>query len=129
LLVEERAISSDQRGDYLLVVNGENKVEYRPVRLGIHVGELRAIESGIKADDWVVVNGLQRARPGSVVKPEPAKGATEVAARTDSTPKIKMDSKPQSNIAPQRPEEKNTGPSPQPAQTQNTKSSAPHTTQ
>ena len=70
LLVEERAIGTDQRGDYLLVVNDKNVVEYRTVRTGIHVGALRVIEDGVTKNDWVVVNGLQRARPGATVNPE-----------------------------------------------------------
>lgn len=79
LLVEERAISSDQRGDYLLIVKEkmdekENRVkkvvEYRPVKLGIAVGKKRVIEDGLSADDLVIVNGLQRARPNSEVTPE-----------------------------------------------------------
>jgi RND family efflux transporter MFP subunit len=72
LLVEERAISSDQRGDFLLVVNDKNVVEYRPVKLGLSDHGLRVVEEGIKADDWVVINGLQRARPSATVKPEKA---------------------------------------------------------
>lgn len=70
LLVDEVALGADQRGDYLLVVNQENKVEYRPVRLGTRVGTLRVIEEGIQAGDLVVVNGLQRALPGAEVNPE-----------------------------------------------------------
>jgi len=66
----ERAIGTDQRGDYLLVVNDKNVVEYRTVRTGIHVGALRVIEDGVTKNDWVVVNGLQRARPGATVNPE-----------------------------------------------------------
>jgi RND family efflux transporter MFP subunit len=73
LLVEDRAVGTDQRGDYLLVVNDKNTVEYRTVRLGIHVGSLRVIEDGINQNDWVVVNGLQRARPGATVNPERTK--------------------------------------------------------
>lgn len=80
LLVEERAIGSDQRGDYLLVVNEKNVVEYRPVQLGIHVNDLRVVESGIKPTDQVVVNGLQRARPGTPVTPEQAKAAAVAVA-------------------------------------------------
>jgi RND family efflux transporter MFP subunit len=72
LLVDERAIGTDQRGDYLLVVNDKDVVEYRTVRLGIHADTLRVIEDGIRATDRVVVNGLQRARPGAKVTPEPA---------------------------------------------------------
>lgn len=70
LLVEERAIGADQRGDYLLVVDDKNTVQYRPVKLGIPQGELRAIESGLQNGDRVVINGLQRARPGTQVNPE-----------------------------------------------------------
>ena len=72
LFVDERAIGSDQRGDYVLVVNDKNIVEYRPVRLGIDVKGLRVVESGIDADDRIVINGLQRARPGAEVQPETA---------------------------------------------------------
>lgn len=78
LLVEERAIGSDQRGDYLLVVNEKNVVEYRPVELGRSDAGLRVIESGLQADDWVVVNGLQRARPGAPVTPEQAQMAETI---------------------------------------------------
>jgi RND family efflux transporter MFP subunit len=73
LLVEERAIGTDQRGDYLLVVNDKNVVEYRSVKLGINIGPLRVIEDGITAKDWVIINGLQRARPGATVDPERSK--------------------------------------------------------
>src|SRR4051794_9149846 len=73
LLVEERAIGTDQRGDYLLVVNDKNVVEYRTVRQGIHIGAMRVIEDGVTKNDWIVINGLQRARPGATVTPERAK--------------------------------------------------------
>lgn len=80
LLVEERAIGSDQRGEFLLIVNEKNVVEYRPVQLGIHVDDLRVVESGVKAGDKVVVNGLQRARPGAPVTPETAKPPVSTTA-------------------------------------------------
>lgn len=70
LLVEERAVSSDQRGEYLLVVDDQNIVHYRPVELGILENGIRAIKSGLNHNDRVVVNGLQRARPGTEVAPE-----------------------------------------------------------
>lgn len=70
ILVPEAAISTDQGGQYLLVVNGEDTVDYRRVRVGPSLdGKLRVIEEGISADDWVVVKGVQRARPGAKVKP------------------------------------------------------------
>jgi hypothetical protein len=67
------------------VVDRKNKVEYRPVKLGIHVGSQRVIERGVAVSDWVIVNGLQRARPGGVVSPTPAEDAT---AKTDERPPI-----------------------------------------
>jgi RND family efflux transporter MFP subunit len=72
LLVEERAVASDQRGDYLLVVNDKKLVEYRPVKLGAAEQGMRVVESGVSPADWVVVNGLQRARPGAPVDPQQA---------------------------------------------------------
>jgi RND family efflux transporter MFP subunit len=84
LLVEERAVSADQRGDYLLVVGDKNIVEYRPVKLGIVTNGLRVVEDGVGPDDLIVVNGLQRARPGAPVAPTlegqpPAEATAEVA--------------------------------------------------
>lgn len=70
LLVEERAISTDQRGDFVLVVNEKNVVEYRSVVLGTADSGMRVIEQGLKPDETIVINGLQSARPGSEVNPE-----------------------------------------------------------
>lgn len=70
LLISERAIAADQSGRYLLVVNKENKVEKRPVILGQNLDGMVVIVQGIMADDRVIINGLQKARPGSVVNPQ-----------------------------------------------------------
>ncbi len=83
LLVEERAIGTDQRGEYLLVVNAKNTVEYRPVKLGLQTDSLRVIEQGIQKDSWVVINGLQRARPESVVQPKRSKMAGSIEQVTE----------------------------------------------
>jgi membrane fusion protein, multidrug efflux system len=72
LLVDERALSADQRGEYVTIVNSDNVVEHRVVELGERQGPLRAIRSGLRADERVVINGLQRARPGVTVVPEPS---------------------------------------------------------
>jgi RND family efflux transporter MFP subunit len=82
LLVEQRALGSDQRGDFVLVVNEKNTVEYRPVELGTATDGMRVIEKGINPGEWIVVNGLQRARPGATVTPEKADAASHVAAAT-----------------------------------------------
>ena len=90
LLVEDRAVGTDQRGEYVLVVNDKNVVEYRPVKLGIDDGPLRVIEDGVKPTDWVIVNGIQRARPGITVNPQRAEelagSAKPEAAPSDDTP-------------------------------------------
>jgi RND family efflux transporter MFP subunit len=70
LLVPDVALGSDQSGRYVLVVNGDNVVEQRKVRTGQVEGELRVIESGLKADDRVVIAGLLRAIPGQKVDPQ-----------------------------------------------------------
>ena len=69
LLVPDAALGSDQGGRYLLIVNKNNVVEQRPVAVGPLVGELRAIDRGLKADDRVVVAGVLRALPGQKVDP------------------------------------------------------------
>ncbi|UCB49033.1 MAG: efflux RND transporter periplasmic adaptor subunit [Deltaproteobacteria bacterium] len=70
LMVTERAIGADQGGRYLLAVNSENVVEKRLIRMGQLVDGLRVIEEGLQPGDWVIVNGIQRARPGAKVDPE-----------------------------------------------------------
>ena len=70
LLVPDVALGSDQSGRYVLVVNGDNVVEQRKVVTGPLEGELRVIESGLKADDRVVIAGLLRAIPGQKVDPQ-----------------------------------------------------------
>jgi RND family efflux transporter MFP subunit len=69
LLVPDRAIGRDQDRKYLLAVNDQNKVEYRPVNTGDLFGEERSITSGLKAGERIVLDGLQRARPGAEVAP------------------------------------------------------------
>jgi RND family efflux transporter MFP subunit len=70
LLVPDVALGSDQAGRYVLVVNGDNVVEQRKVEVGPVEGDLRVIDSGLKADDRVVIAGLLRAIPGQKVEPQ-----------------------------------------------------------
>ncbi|HEY1375394.1 MAG TPA: efflux RND transporter periplasmic adaptor subunit [Gemmataceae bacterium] len=70
LLVPAEAVGADQRGRYVLVVKADDTVEYRPVTVGLTTDDhLAVIEKGVTADDWVVVNGVQKARPGAPVEP------------------------------------------------------------
>lgn len=70
ILVDDRAVGTDQDRRFVWVVDGENKVQYRAVKLGpIHDG-LRVVREGVAANDQVVVAGLQRVRGGAAVTPE-----------------------------------------------------------
>ena len=73
LLVPERAVGTDQRGSYVFVLGPENKVEQRYVQIGaMYPGKLLLIEEGLKAGEQIVVEGLQRLRPGIEVEVKPA---------------------------------------------------------
>ncbi|MBB4008513.1 efflux RND transporter periplasmic adaptor subunit [Allorhizobium taibaishanense] len=71
ILVSERAIGTDQDKKFVLVVSADNKVNYRQVQLGAASEGQRVVESGLNAGDIIVVNGLQRVRPGATVVPQP----------------------------------------------------------
>jgi multidrug efflux system membrane fusion protein len=70
LLISERAIGTDQNKKFVMVVDDADKVEYREVNLGASVDGLRIVTQGLKDGERIVVNGLQRVRPGVVIKPE-----------------------------------------------------------
>jgi RND family efflux transporter MFP subunit len=69
MLAPDIALLSDQSGRYALVVNDDNAVEIRRVKIGALDGPLRVVLEGLSASDRIVVNGLQRVRPGVTVKP------------------------------------------------------------
>lgn len=70
VLVDEKAVGTDQDKRFVLVVDGKNRTAYREVRLGAVQEGLRVVESGLKAGERIVVNGLQRVRPGDEVAPQ-----------------------------------------------------------
>ncbi|MDO9104559.1 MAG: efflux RND transporter periplasmic adaptor subunit [Methylovulum sp.] len=70
LLLPDRAIGTDQGQHYVWVVNQDNRVEYRKVALGAHIGQARVIAAGLKAQEWAVIEGLQKLKPGINVNPE-----------------------------------------------------------
>lgn len=93
LLVSERAVGTDQDKKYVLVVGEGDKTEYRAVTLGAPVDGLRTVLSGLKPGERIVVNGLQRVRPGDVVQPQvvpmsaarPPEGARAAVRSTEAT--------------------------------------------
>ena len=72
LLVPGDAVSFDQQGEYVLVVNDKNVVERRGVKTGSQVGGMLVIGEGLKPEDRVIVEGLLQAIPGRTVKPQQA---------------------------------------------------------
>jgi membrane fusion protein, multidrug efflux system len=73
LLTRDDAIGTSQEGSYVLVVGPDNVVQRKIVTTGQKQGQLRIIESGLTAGDWVVTEGVQRAFPGAKVEPQQTK--------------------------------------------------------
>jgi RND family efflux transporter MFP subunit len=69
VLVLDRAVGTDQDKKFVLVLKPDSTVEYRPVQLGRLVDGMRIVRAGLHAGDRIVINGLQRARPGMKVTP------------------------------------------------------------
>ncbi len=76
LLIPDAAVNTDQNERYLLIVGNDDVVRQRTVRLGAVFGTLRSITEGLNPGEWVIVNGLQLAAPGSKVNPH----ATSISA-------------------------------------------------
>ncbi|MFJ9451089.1 efflux RND transporter periplasmic adaptor subunit [Herbaspirillum sp. NPDC101397] len=91
LLIDEKALGTDQDKRFVLVLDKDNHATYREVRVGANQDGLRVIESGLKPGERIVVNGLQRVRPGDTVAPNlvpmvkvaGAAGTAPAAAKTD----------------------------------------------
>lgn len=71
VLIDERAVGTDQQKRFVVVVDPHDKTAYREVQLGASEGDLRVVKSGLRAGERIVVNGLQRIRPGDPVTPQP----------------------------------------------------------
>jgi RND family efflux transporter MFP subunit len=89
LLVPEVAISYDQQGPFVLVVDDKNIVARHPVKLGAQVDSYRVITEGLKGEEWVVVNGLLRAIPGKEVVPEGKTQPEAAGAKAPAKPQSK----------------------------------------
>ncbi len=85
-LVPDAAVSSDQQGSYVLVVDEKNAVERRTVKTGAKVDELRIVEEGLNGKERVVVNGMLKAAPGRQVTPEQENAAPPANAQQSSIP-------------------------------------------
>ncbi|HRP98248.1 MAG TPA: efflux RND transporter periplasmic adaptor subunit [Rhodocyclaceae bacterium] len=87
-LIDGRAIGTDQDKRFVLVVDEANRTAYREVQLGASVDGLRVIESGLEPGERIVVNGLQRIRPGETIQPQvvPMAGTEAVDPIQPATP-------------------------------------------
>jgi len=88
LLISERAVGTDQSQKFVLAVDDAGVATYRTVRLGGLVDGKRVVRSGLQAGETIIVNGLQRVRPGMTVAaqlengpPAPAPTGLAVARR------------------------------------------------
>ncbi len=85
LAIPRSAVLSDQQGEYVYVVGADNKAEQRRIQLGQSTATIAAVTSGISLGDKVVVEGLQKVKPGEVVAPGP------VSALIQSSMKVSAD--------------------------------------
>ncbi len=81
LLVDERAIGTDQAQKFVLTLTATNTVQYRPVELGPVIEGKRIVRSGLTAGEKIVVNGLSRVRPGMPVTPQSEAPVVQTALR------------------------------------------------
>jgi len=96
LLVSDRAVGTDQNRKFVYVVGADGMAEYRPVKLGPVADGLRVVREGLKAGEKVVVNGLQRVRPGAPVTAQTVAmdfDPDAPAAAPDAKPEAKGDAK------------------------------------
>jgi multidrug efflux system membrane fusion protein len=70
ILIEDRAVNTDQDQKYVLLLGAGNQIEYRKVKLGRVIDGLRIVREGLKSGDVIVVNGAQRVHPGVTVTPQ-----------------------------------------------------------
>jgi multidrug efflux system membrane fusion protein len=69
LLIDEKAIGTDQDKRFVLIVDKDNHTAYREVHVGARQGDLMIVEAGLHAGEHIVVNGLQRTHPGDTITP------------------------------------------------------------
>jgi membrane fusion protein (multidrug efflux system) len=86
LAIPRAAVLSDQRGDYVYVVDAQNKAQVRRIQLGQSTPSTAVVTSGLSEGELVISEGLQRARPGEVVSPGPATPTPQVTPRGASEP-------------------------------------------
>jgi membrane fusion protein (multidrug efflux system) len=72
LAIPRSAVLSDQQGEYIFVLGADNKAEQRRIQLGQSTSTVASVTSGLSPGEKVIVEGLQKVRPGEAVAPGPA---------------------------------------------------------
>jgi membrane fusion protein (multidrug efflux system) len=85
LTIPRSAVLSDQQGEYVYVVAADNKAEQRRIQLGQSTSTIASITSGLSLGEKVIVEGLQRVRPGEAVAPGPASALIQSSMKANPT--------------------------------------------
>jgi multidrug efflux system membrane fusion protein len=101
LLINDRAVGTDQNRKFVYVLGADNKAEYRAVTLGAQADGLRVVRSGLKVGEKIVVNGLQRVHPGAPLAPQIVAMDVDpdAAAAADKKPETKPADKKDAKVA------------------------------
>jgi membrane fusion protein (multidrug efflux system) len=84
LAIPRAAVLSDQQGDYVYVIDAQNKAQVRRIQQGQSTPTVAVISSGLKEGELVVSEGVQRARPGEAVSPSPATPPPSISRPTQN---------------------------------------------
>ena len=98
VMIPQAAVLTDQAGSYVLLVNGESKVEARRVELGQRFGPNLVVERGLAAGERIILYGIQKVRPGLTVTPEltappsdPMESATDASVMAGAVAEVVAD--------------------------------------
>src|ERR1700757_3892145 len=86
LAIPRAAVLSDQQGDFVYVVDAQNKAQQRRIQLGQSTPSVAVVTTGVNEGELVISEGIQRARPGEVVSPGPATPPPPVTPRGAGEP-------------------------------------------
>jgi multidrug efflux system membrane fusion protein len=90
LLISDRAVGTDQSHKFVFVVDKDGKAEYREVKLGPVVDGLRVVKTGLKPGEKIVINGLQRVRPGSPITAQTVPMVASTSNAKDKSAQLAM---------------------------------------
>ncbi len=79
LIIPDVAVQFDQGGRYVFVVNSDNVVQHRRIKIDHSVDDMRVVEEGLQSTDQVIIEGVQRVRPGSKVRTAPFSASSRTA--------------------------------------------------